>query len=448
MPPAGADLRLVVVSSIWPYSEHSARAANIVLFELCAALRAVGAHVHLLVVQRSADPPPTAAELHGAEELRLRGVIVEPELRLPPAYRRSLPLRLLHPRIDDFLPEAIHAPIATRAIAAIAPDATIIIWSEWATALCADVPGIRFAYYGNPDPKVARLRSNWQRRAGGPLWRWLRERVWAAFMERVHLRTMRRFHIAANVAANDAAWYRERGHPAAPYVSNIWTDRFDTAWISAQRQLAGPRPTAIVASVGKLFGTANQYGLEWLGRHLLPAMIRQCGDLEWNLHILGAGEAHPLLRQLLDHPRVLWRGFVDDIDAEIARSAAFLCVNNATDYKVCHTRYLHAWSVGACVVAHQDATLSQPELENGVNALLGTDATGMAMHLCNSLTDSGLRHRIGDAGRTTFQDRCTAPVVAREIIGRITQLGSGSKRMTPEALTSTTDPMNPSVGEG
>src|SRR5207245_1850417 len=122
----------------------------------------------------------------------------------------------------------------------------------------------------------------------------------------------------------------------------------------------------------------NTYGLEYLSQEILPALRKTFDGKKFEVHILGRGEPHPVIARYLAAPEIRVRGFVQDIDSELLSADVFLCANNATEYKVGHTRYLHAWSLGCCVVAHQDCRLSMPEMENGKNALLGGSATEIA----------------------------------------------------------------------
>ena len=85
----------------------------------------------------------------------------------------------------------------------------------------------------------------------------------------------------------------------------------------------------------------------------------------FRVEIFGAAKLHPRIAQHLNGPDVVVRGFVPDIDAAILSAPVFLCINNATPFKVGHTRYLLGWSLGACMVAHRDAALSMPEIVDG-----------------------------------------------------------------------------------
>lgn len=181
------------------------------------------------------------------------------------------------------------------------------------------------------------------------------------------------------------------------------------------------RPVRIIGNIGKLNGTANTYGLEMMGQMILPALRRSLDNIPYEVHIFGAMHPHPAVVQGLDRPEVKMRGFVEDIDRELLMSKIFLCANNASAYKVCHTRYLHAWSLGCCVVGHVDASKSIPEMRHGVNALLGRTPEEMAQWVRHAVEDKVLRTKISDGGYQTFKKHFTASRVVPRIIAKINQ---------------------------
>jgi hypothetical protein len=410
-------MRLLVLTELWPHPAHSTRAANVVLFELLRALAALpGIDVSCLRVFRGKETPPDAAELTGIALLRDAGVTIRPPLVLPPPTpRRSVIARLLDPNELDQLPEAAHRPLLERAVTAAGADAIFIPWSEFLTALAAPLPQRKFAYYGNPPPKNRMAAQDFAKRHGGADLTMLRQQIYDRRLESIHLDQMARYDWLGDVAANDADYYVAHGHRNAFYVRNIWIDR------------DGPRATPatidgkaiIIGNVGRLSATANSHGLEILGRDFVPALRKLLPADSFEIHLIGAGEPHASLGGLLAQPEIRIRGFVDDIDREISAAALFLCLNNASIYKVGHTRYLHAFSLGAPVLAHADASLSMPEIRHGENALLGDSIAAIAALAAEAIGDAALRRRIGSAGYDTFNDVFTADKVAPTIGQRL-----------------------------
>jgi glycosyltransferase involved in cell wall biosynthesis len=427
-------MRLLILTDMWPHPRHSVRAANVVIFELIAALaREAGVHPSLLRVHRGTETAPTDEERAGLQALAGLGVDLLPALVIPPPKPpRPALLRAWRPSEIDFVPEVAHRDLLRAAVDRAAPDLVLIVWSEWLTALAATLPQAKFSYYGNPPPKNYVAGRAWQHRHGNPGFQGWRQDIYYRRFEAIHLEHMRGYQYLGDVAANDVAYYQQAGHPNAFYIRNLWVDRFGGPW-RARRGAA--RPHIIVGNIGRLSATANGYGLEILARDFLPALRRRLPAGSFELHVIGAGEPHPAIARLLEQPEIRRRGFVDDIDAEIGEASLFLCLNNASLYKVGHTRYLHAWSLGAAVAAHADVRLSMPELADGENAVLGATIDELADKVAAALPDEAYRARIGAAGYDTFRRLFTADKVAPEILRRVGV--PMSRPASPSALTET-----------
>ena len=417
-------MRILVLTNLAPHPAHTARAANVVVFQLITALaKQEGIESCCLRVEREVAPNLTNDEVEGERLMREAGAALFPPVTLPPAApRRPALLRGLWPTEIDYVPEASHRPLLQEAVATAEADIILVPWTEWLTALCAGLPGKKFAYYGNPPPKNTRAWRNFSRTHGGDRWALLRQTIYNRRLEAFHLKQMRRYDWLGNVAANDAGYYRRHGHPNAFYIQNMWIDRFGESW-RMRRTGGGGRPIRIVSNVGYLAGTANTHGLEILGCNLLPELRRAMGGHEYIVEIMGTGDAHPAIRPFLDVPEVRLRGFVDDIDAEMLDAELFLCMNNASAYNVGHTRYLHAWSLGCCVVAHRNAALTMPEIVHGKNALLGGSPAEIADLIASAAADPVLRRRLGEGGYQTFRENFTAEHVATRIAAECRKLG-------------------------
>jgi hypothetical protein len=421
--------RILIVNPVWPCADHSVRAANVVIYELVAEFaRRPELKMGFLKLNTSPDEAPSAVEAVGMRELSALGVeFIEPFVLAPRSTPRSRMSRWLCPQEADFYPDVAQRPAAENVAMAFAPDLLFIPWSETATSLLANLPVEKFAYYGNPDPKSGLARAAFAREHGGSLIAYVRERWQLARLERLHLQTMRRFDYLGDVAANDADHYRQHGHPNAFYVRNLWIDRFGTAW-RARREAERTDPFVIIGNIGKLGATANTHGLEILGRDVMPELHRAFAGSKFEVHVIGAGAPHAGIADLLKAPKIRMRGFVDDIDGEMMTAPVFLCLNNASRFKVGHTRYLHAWSLGCCVIAHRDAALSMPEMVSGENCLLGGSPAEIADMVAQA-RDVRLRRRLGEAGYATFVEKFTARPVVEQILGRIAASAATAKEL-------------------
>jgi glycosyltransferase involved in cell wall biosynthesis len=418
-----SETRVLVLTGLWPHPNHSTRAANVVTFELISQMtRFPGFRVGLLKLSHGKQDERTEEENDGIRALVKVGVDVLQPFHIPNADRnRNRWARQLFPKLSDYYPQTSFNEHVEKAIGGFRPDILFIPWSEWITALCADVKVPKFAYYGNPDPKSALIRLDFSHRHGrmGAL-RFLLSKNNIRRFERLHLNVMRKYELLGDVAKNDAEYYSHKGHPNAFYIQNVWIDRVNGGWEAIQAdRTTETGPAVIIGNVGKLGGTANTMGLEILGRDLVPRLRERLDPGSYELRILGAGSFDPAIANYFSGADIKVTGFVPDIDGELRRSSVFLCVNNASDYKVGHTRYLHAWSLGCCVAAHVDCALSMPEIQHRRNALLGRNADEIADLVAEALSNKRLREETGRNGYQTFKQFFTAEKVVPKIGERI-----------------------------
>jgi glycosyltransferase involved in cell wall biosynthesis len=421
-------MRILVIGSNVPGGRHTVRAAPIVLRQALAGFELRG---HDLAFQLLLEPE-RSARLDGEEErdldeLRAAGVdVLEPMSSFDAIHAPSRRLgarlrRELAPAAVDFVPSAVLADDMARRIERSAADVVFHLWSPTALAACRTSPTPTYAYYGNPDhkPVEARLRhpelfddvpQGVAARA-----RSLRQN---RIRRRIHLDLMRTARWSGNVCAVDAAFYAEQGHPDAFYVQNMWVDYGGPDWET--RKVEHERgDDRFLGGLGGLYATGNTFGLHFLASEIVPELQSRLGD-RFAVDVAGAGQPSRNLARALAHPRIALRGFVDDADAEIRGSKIFLIANNCRDeFVVGHTRILHAWSLGACVIGHVNTALAMPELMSGVNCLLGSTAGEIADHVEAALGDEELRRRIGRGGRRAFEREFLPEVVADRIVDRI-----------------------------
>ena len=222
-------------------------------------------------------------------------------------------------------------------------DAVLHLWSSLALAACSAVDRPVYAYYGNPDDKALEARlstralrhprmTSARNRARLRLWR-LSNRN----RRRVNVRLMRTARWAANVCAVDAEFFAAAGHPDAFYVQNMWPDLR-----AAGRRLV-LNPARSSATSGGLYATGNTFGLWHLARRSFPA---SSGAASTTASICTAPVSIPSLARSLERPECA----VAASSTTSTRSSVgqlFLILNNCKpDFIVCHTRVLHAWSLG------------------------------------------------------------------------------------------------------
>lgn len=418
--------QLLVVSSVWPHVAANFEAANVICHSIVTQLLNAGdfdvsyAYVN---AKPATIPEPARAEI---EALRARGINFV-ELLLPPPWRiGSNPLRFLRALLKPEIilnghgnGERLLKSLGDRKI-----DAALEIWSEVGANVVSELPVVRFAYHGNPDPKVfaaqheaLRLVGAQPRGFAGAL-SWLRRSLLGGLLVRGHLAVMRRFKFVANVAANDAAYHAENGVEAF-YLPNMWPTLPPADWESRRDALEQMNPGKIVGSIGNKGATGNSLGFIALGQEVLPELKHTLQGTSFTVHIFGGGQVKPALQFLLNDPCIQVRGFVEDLDAEILSAPVFLIANNHHHFKVGHTRFLHAWSLGACVVAFSDCRDAMPEIKHGYNALLGNTPAEVAALVAQAMADRDLRRRIGRGGVETLQRVYSPSVVTRTLIERM-----------------------------
>src|SRR5262249_43198518 len=158
------------------------------------------------------------------------------------------------------------------------------------------------------------------------------------------------------------------------YLPNTWTDEWESPALS--RVPTGP-PYKIIGHAGYLNRTGSTFGLDFLLNQLMRALDAVMGNLDYSVHIIGSGEIAPVVKPLLNHPRLVVRGFVPDLNAELASSHVFMLLNNAGSYHAAYTRHILAWSMGLCLAAHSNSQRAIPEM-NEENCLMADSAGELA----------------------------------------------------------------------
>lgn len=421
-------MRIFVIASDVPAPRHErveVTAVNVVIFELLNELRRLGYDISLQVIfnaHREGRPLDTHEQVH-LKELREQGMdVLDPVLPPDPIARRRPGLRLrrlVRPAVEDFYPTVRLRPLVRARIQASRTDAILSIWSPEGVAAAVGSGLPIFSYHGDVDFAPALARHHDSVLFGlpsHPLSRWRRVR-WLSAFRNIHVKLMRDIDIVACVTAANAEFYRAQGHSRPIYLQNTWTDLGGKALPLAESRYAGSRtePIRIVGHVGGLGRTGNTYGLRFLLGELIPALEGVMAGVDYRIHIIGAGEPVPALRPLLRHPRVIVRGFLPDLDAELMVSDLFLLLNNAGSYYAAYTRHIIAWSMGLCLVTHANSIPAIPELVPGENVLAASAAADLAVLIARAATDPTFNLGIRRGGRNTYTRFFTPARVAERI---------------------------------
>jgi hypothetical protein len=427
-------LRVFFIGAHLPLAGHSVRAPTVVVREALAALRSLGHEVVFQpLLSYEAEAGFEEAGERALEWARAEGLELLPSLYAAPDAVGSTPRLLLRQALSSdpgvFYPSyALRHEVAER-VSRSGADVVLHLWTSAAFAACADVEAPVYAYAGNPDHYSMAARLKYPDLFGIPrrtlrnrakLWFW--RRAYRRFEDVVLELALRSTWIGCASAPN-ADYFTAHGHTHAEYMQNMWPD------LGLAPRTTRPSENRIVGNLGGQYATGNTFGGWLLGTEVVPALDRLLGE-DYSVHLYGAGSFAPPVARVLEHPRVVDRGFVDDIDAELQAAKVFLLCNNANpDFVVGHTRILHAWSVGSCLVAHENMARAMPEIRHGENALLGASGEELAEHVAAACADDELRRRIVAGGRRTWEREFRPQVVLGRVVRRIeAELKPGSVR--------------------
>jgi glycosyltransferase involved in cell wall biosynthesis len=425
---------LLVVSGTWPCLNGHAAAANVVGYQILSALAATNRFKLSFICAGELLVTAPAAAAGDLAKLRAAGVTLLPPTAIPVTRLRRRALatvgNLSLQRWEWIMKGYGQHRWLVDAIGGSLPDGVLTIWSEFASAVVGGLLIPKFAYYGNLEYRniqaqqlLAEIELAGRGAQTTPLQR-ARNAALVAMARRGHYGLLRKFERVWNVAKVDADEQRAGGIKTS-YVSNTWPAD-PTRPVSAERSRdVQTRPLKIVGSVGRMAATANSFGLLSLSREILPALKTRLGDGNFEIHLYGRPPPRNFVAAGLQDPHFKLRGFVEDLEAEMMSAPVFLVANNHDKYKAGHTRILHAWSLGCCVIAAEDIRLAMPELVHDENILLGRTADDMAALVARAGADATLRERIGAGGRRTlaesFNSHRVAGAIADDIMTSLQQ---------------------------
>jgi hypothetical protein len=425
---------LLVATGSWPCLNGHTAADNVCAHQIISALAATNQfRLSYICVSETLIAPPAAAAGDLAE-LRAAGVALLPPIAVPIPRLRARPLEvaqnLVLQRWESFMRGYGEHRRLVDALGDGLPDGILTIWSEFASAVIGALPVAKFAYYGNLDYRNLQAQQDLavleQESRGGranPL-QSAKSRALVALTRRGHYSLLRRYARVWNVSKSDADEQRAGGIDAT-YLSNIWPTGGTRPDVVGQHRNTQTQPLKIIGSVGRMGATANSFGLISLAREILPALKLRLGEGNFEIHLYGKPPPRDFILPMLGDRHFKLRGFVDDLEAEMMSAPVFLVANNHDKYKAGHTRILHAWSLGCCVVAAESLKSAMPELVHDENILLGRTANDIAALAADAAADGALRARIGAGGKRalaeSFNPYRVAGAIADDIMKSLRQ---------------------------
>lgn len=437
-------MRIFVVASDVPrdVDRPGTSAVNVVVSEMIRELSSLGHNVTLQLifnVHRTRELLD-ADESDDLNHHRRLGIRVLPAV-FPTAYaRRSLPdlrsrawrlvrLGMRRPHLPSVYPAVVLRRLMTERVRLAQADIVLTIWSPEGVAACSELEVPTVAYQGDVDfePGLWRYRDRdlfgqSARPIGAGSWpQRLRELIWLEEFRQAHLRLMRGVSIIANVTASNAEFYARHGHPRSIYARNLWRRSRSR---TAVPPVAAEVPLRIVGHAGRLDATGSVYGLRYLMLQLLPELEREMQGMDYQVHVIGGGRLPEPLVPYATHPRIVLRGFVDNLDAELETAVAYLLLNNSGPYRAAFTRHLVAWSLGACMIVHANSRDAIPEIEDRYNALVGARPDEIARLVRMAVTNPELNGRVRTGGRETYERWFTPERVVSDLAREMQAISS------------------------
>ena len=412
-------MKILIPSEVIPSRFHNIRAANIVLYNIIKQFIKNDIHVDFLYINSSKKKSDIKSNIlfespkfNFLEEIFVKKEIKETQIRKLK--------KVMFPMDEDIFPILKTKNTFQKIVKKINPDWIFIFWSESLTHLFSLLDIKVFTYYGNPLTKnimasnflLAKYQSNILQK--------LIQKVFLFNVSRIHHRIMKKVEIMGNVAKNDSIYYKANGLKNCFYIQNTWFASFKEKEIKniiANTSLK--EPYKIAANVGKLNGTANTFGLIYLFENLIPELKKVFHNKKFEIHIFGSETPHQYVLNKNKYSEVFFRGFVEDIDSELLKCPVFLCCNNATLYNVGHTRYLHAWTLGRCIVAHLNVRKAMPEIKHNQNSLLGGDAKEISKLIKKVFSNKKLFSKICLNGYRTFTNNFSSDLVVKKILKKM-----------------------------
>lgn len=420
-------MRILSVGNVYSTQKKIEQAANLVSFEIIKEL-ANSSEVGFLKINSS-----TKDELDTIliEEYKSNNIELLEPVRLESIAKSKYTIRNILTlsifKKSFFYPLLNYQKEIELRIKEWSPDAIIVIWDEMITPVIANIENIpiKYIYYGNLDYKVFNARSHKRLFYENDffikkIFVFLVRYFQSIFLKKYYLGYLSKYNILSNVALNDTLAINKYEHVnKTKYLPNMWiVPNIKDAKINKKKREL--KKNKIIANIGNVAATANNFGLFILESDYIPLLRKKMNGKNFEIHILGGGEIQAHLKnKLLSHPEVFIRGFVDEIDKEIQEAKVVLTLNNASIFKVCHTRYLHVFSLGTINVAHIDAKLSMPELEDGFNILLGKTIEDIVDKTIISLNNITLREKISDNAFQTLKIEFDSKKISKKINSEI-----------------------------
>ncbi len=169
-----------------------------------------------------------------------------------------------------------------------------------------------------------------------------------------------------------------------------------------------------LAYVGGAERTRDRDALEYFATRILPR-LRSISGMQALEPIAWVGSANEPDRRRYREIGIDLTGYVEDIRPVVRPAACYIVpirIAGGARFKV-----LLAWAMGKAVVS-TSAGCEGLEAVNGRNILIRDDPDAFARAVADILEDRDLRARLGEAGRTTVEDRYSWDLIGKDMLAR------------------------------
>jgi glycosyltransferase involved in cell wall biosynthesis len=176
------------------------------------------------------------------------------------------------------------------------------------------------------------------------------------------------------------------------------------------------RPTFLF--LGTLQALGSRSALHFLLDRLYPRLVERWGHDGFRIVIAGRGDLPGWARDALaTRPEFEHVGFVDDLAALLSSvHAAIAPISVPVGNR---SRILSALAAGTVVVAHENASLGNPELVDGVTCYLARDPADFAERMARCVELPAEARAVAARGRALYFDRFRPSVAVRAVADRL-----------------------------
>lgn len=410
-------MKILIPFTVYPSLEHNVGAINKVFSSIISELCKKNVKIILLPINLNSEKVKLTKSEHSFKKfLKMKkNISFLKDLKIEnKEKKRNFFKRIFFPRLNDFFPIYNLKDSSYKILKKIDPDIILVVWDEKMTDLFNFKDFKLYSYYGDPQIKNLKAIISSTKRS---FLKKLKDFYILWQLEKEHIKEFKNNFIMSNNSKIDSEYYSKKGVNSS-YLQNIWKPKYSLKTVEKLRKINSEQ-IKVIANVGLLSGTANNFGLNFLVKKVLPKMQNKGILGEFDFFIFGAGKTNnKILRKLLEF-RVNVSGFVKNIDAEMLKAKIFLCCNNFGKYNVGHTRFLHAWSMGMCVITSKNIRLTMPEFEDGKNCLLASNSDHLVDLISYASKNKNLMKKIGKNGYKTLEKKFSPKLVVNKIYDQI-----------------------------